>query len=151
MGYSREYSFDSFQDDEDDDNWETVTGITACEPRRCKKHIFRESEVLGSTSLSAQQVNALLEKMRKEWLAKDYDFTRKNCCSFSDALARALGVGGLPGWVARLARTAAPIDDLKDEGRRMRGSNASYHMGDVPRGMLSLGLQAAQGLTQKAW
>merc|ERR1711924_81343 len=84
-----------------------VSGISSCEPMRDEKHRYRESVVLGHTSMTPAEVEALVSGMGGEWQAESYDLVRKNCCSFSDAFARELGAGGLPGWVARLARGGA--------------------------------------------
>ncbi|CAE7283269.1 unnamed protein product [Symbiodinium sp. CCMP2592] len=42
----------------------------------------------------------------------DYDLLRRNCCHFADDFARRLGVGGIPGWVMRLAKVGAGVEAM---------------------------------------
>jgi len=119
---------------------DSSSGIFACEPRRCEVHKYRESIVMGETDLTATAVEELLERSFEDWAANGYDLTRHNCCSFAEAFCEELGVGSLPPWVARLARTAAPFNDLRDEGKRARGATTaeSYEFGDMTRGVVRI-------------
>lgn len=94
------------------------SGIFLCEPRTCDGHRYRESVVLGMTEMVLSDVATLLERLRHEWLAEEYDFTRRNCVSFCRALSEELGVGVLPPWVGKLAKGAAAFINLKDAGMR---------------------------------
>ena len=42
------------------------------------------------------EVQSILDSMKGDWMGPTYDLLRKNCCSFSDAFAQALGVGPDP-------------------------------------------------------
>lgn len=116
------------------------SGIFACEPRGCEVHKYRESIFMGETDFGPREVEELLGSMREEWTANAYDLTRHNCCSFSEAFSEELGVDSFPPWVARLARTAAPFNDIKDEGKLARGATVDdyYKFGDMTRGVVSI-------------
>eukprot|EP00162_Nutomonas_longa_P009402 comp19224_c0_seq2/m.35977 comp19224_c0_seq2/g.35977 ORF comp19224_c0_seq2/g.35977 comp19224_c0_seq2/m.35977 type:complete len:132 (+) comp19224_c0_seq2:62-457(+) len=74
-----EWSYGETDDDE--------TGVFSCEPKKCDMHTYRETVVLGETSLSADQINKLLEAFRFNWRGKDYNTLKNNCCTFCDAFA----------------------------------------------------------------
>ena len=98
------------------------TGVFSNEPRRCTMHTYRESVPMGVTTASEPEVHALLLRMRAEWAGPSYDLLHRNCCHFSDALCKELGVGAAPPWLNRAANTGAGIVDevanLAGEARR---------------------------------
>jgi len=85
------------------------SGIILCKPRRNPCHRFRESLHMGQTTLSDEQVRVLLAQMHGEWLGADYDLLSRNCCHFSDAFCRRLGVGSAPDWLTNLAGAGAVV------------------------------------------
>jgi len=86
-------------------------GIFACKPTKCPMHTYRESIYLGDCGKDLAEVQRILDGMKGDWMGPTYDLLRKNCCSFSDAFARALGVGPIPKWVHHLADVGATLDD----------------------------------------
>ncbi|CAK0863589.1 unnamed protein product [Prorocentrum cordatum] len=85
------------------------TGVGSCAPRRHKQHRYRESLEMGASPLSSEEIGKLLERMEEEWHGKDYDLLSRNCCHFSDALCRGLGVGTIPEWLLRMASAADTV------------------------------------------
>ena len=86
-------------------------GIFACKPTKCPMHTYRESIYLGDCGKDLAEVQSILDSMKGDWMGPTYDLLRKNCCSFSDAFAQALGVGPIPKWVHHLADVGATLDD----------------------------------------
>jgi len=86
------------------------TGVCPLEPRSHPQHKYRTTVPMGVTSLSDEDVKALLVRMSEEWPGYEYDLFHNNCLNFSNALCSELGVGRIPGWVDRAARAAAALD-----------------------------------------
>ncbi|CAE8670438.1 unnamed protein product [Polarella glacialis] len=134
----REWSFGGADSDE--------TGVFCCEPRGCEAHAFRESIPMGHTALSPAQVQDVLTPLTAEWRAKDYDLLRVNCCHFSNSFCVALGVGPIPPWVLRSAKTGAsvvtPVQNTVGEGKLARGASKEdhYQFGDFSRGLANSAL-----------
>lgn len=87
-----------------------ISGVFACEPKKCPMHHYRESVYLGDCELTPLQAYRILKDMRPHWLATDYNLFHKNCCFFSREFAIQLGVGDIPEWVYSLATTAEFIE-----------------------------------------
>ena len=100
--YGYEWSFGWNDDGE--------TGVFACAPKECEMHTYRESLSMGTTMLSRDQVNELLDEMEPRWLGEDYDMVARNCCTFSNEFAQALGVGAIPKRLFRLANAGAAVE-----------------------------------------
>jgi hypothetical protein len=94
------------------------TGVFSVPPKECKSHIFRESVELGQTSLSEDEINAIIEQMKVDWPGMEYDLLRHNCVLFSDAFAQELGVGPIPSWVTNLAGAGATLMDGFEAGKK---------------------------------
>ena len=60
-----------------------------------------------------EQVQTVVNAMKKDWWGPTYDLLRKNCCSFSREFAYELGVGELPDWIDRLAKWGTEVDNAK--------------------------------------
>merc|ERR1712217_984162 len=88
-----------------------MSGITCVLPRSNPQHRFRQTVRLRPTALSDVDVAALISELIEEYPGHDYDLLRRNCCHFADDFCRRLGVGGIPGWVHRLARVGALVDN----------------------------------------
>lgn len=86
------------------------TGVFACEPKQCEMHTYRESISMGTTTLSREQVNTLLDKLEPAWLGEHYDMVARNCCHFSREFSIGLGVGEIPRWLYRLADAGAAVE-----------------------------------------
>merc|ERR1719356_1161936 len=77
------------------------TGVFSCEPRGSTQHCFRESIIIGETTLCRREVANLLRQL--EWPGSEYHIIRKNCCHWCEAFCRSLGAAGLPQWVNKVA------------------------------------------------
>ncbi|CAD7950509.1 unnamed protein product [Amoebophrya sp. A120] len=97
----------------------TQTGVFECAPGQCDNHEYRERyQMPQSTAFSSDQVMQLLrDTLMPEWLGKDYDLLRKNCCTFANAFCVALGVGEIPASYNKLARFGAKVEST---GRKMK-------------------------------
>ncbi len=91
-------------------NEDGETGVFACEPKQCEMHTYRESISMGTTTMSREQVNTLLDKLEPAWLGEDYDMTARNCCHFCREFSIGLGVGEIPRWLYRLADAGAAVE-----------------------------------------
>lgn len=85
------------------------TGLVSCEPKGNIAHRYRESLVMGTTTLSLVELEKLLAQLGKEWPGDEYDLLLHNCCHFCDAFCGRLGVGPLPVWVTNLAGAGARL------------------------------------------
>mmetsp|Transcript_79599 Transcript_79599/g.200200 ORF Transcript_79599/g.200200 Transcript_79599/m.200200 type:complete len:299 (+) Transcript_79599:83-979(+) len=90
---------------------ENGTGVFQCTPMQCSAHHYRESVSMGTTRLSEEQVENLLQQLMHDWPGMDYDLLRHNCCHFCDDLCCRLGVGNIPDWVTNLAAAGATLED----------------------------------------
>lgn len=71
----------------------SVEGILSCMPAGHKRHIHRESLLLGRTCLRTHEVKLILEEMGKEWKGNSYSVIGRNCQTFAVAFAEHLGLG----------------------------------------------------------
>merc|ERR1719506_1036741 len=74
------------------------SGVFCNEPCRCTMHTYSQSVYLGDCKLEPYEVEEILRDMLPDWEGRTYDLLHKNCCSFSDAFAKNLGVGPIPDW-----------------------------------------------------
>lgn len=91
---------------------ETRPGVSCVEPKTHPQHHYRQTVELPLTKLSPEEIADIISEMIEEYPGDDYDLLRRNCCHFADDFSRRLGVGGIPGWVHRLARFGATVDSL---------------------------------------
>lgn len=89
-----------------------ASGVFCRKPKRCEGHVFSEAVSLGSTTASRLGVAALLEKLKKDWLGRDYDILEHNCVHFSEELCRCLGANNLPDWIKHLANAGAAVQGI---------------------------------------
>lgn len=87
--YSYEWSFQYFEDTWDDPS---VSGIIRCSPRQMDGYDYQETVHLGVTSLSEEEVEKELERLKEEWPACSYHLTRNNCLVFAEHFAGILRV-----------------------------------------------------------
>mmetsp|Transcript_134504 Transcript_134504/g.335561 ORF Transcript_134504/g.335561 Transcript_134504/m.335561 type:complete len:198 (-) Transcript_134504:134-727(-) len=83
------------------------SGVFKCPPRSCPGHTYRTSVEMGFTTLTPSQVDRILNVLKHEWPGTSYHILENNCCAFSDAFCRALGVGPIPMWTRNLAGAGA--------------------------------------------
>merc|ERR1711977_702758 len=69
---------------------------------------------MGLTVRSPKELEQIIMRLVQEWPGDDYHLIHHNCLHFCNALCAELGVGRIPGWVDRLARTAAGIDKTRN-------------------------------------
>lgn len=86
-------------------------GIFSCRPRENHEHVFRESITMGATTMTRQEVLALIKELREHWPSSEYDLLYRNCCHFSNTLCRQLGVGTIPDYLLSLAETGATVTE----------------------------------------
>jgi hypothetical protein len=105
---------------------------------------------MGLTVRTPQELEQIILKLASEWPGDDYNLIHHNCLHFCNALCDELGVGKIPGWVDRLARTAAGIDktrnSIKDTTRAT--AEAADHLYRKASGVLQTA--DAQQLASKA-
>mmetsp|Transcript_116693 Transcript_116693/g.341613 ORF Transcript_116693/g.341613 Transcript_116693/m.341613 type:complete len:365 (-) Transcript_116693:82-1176(-) len=91
---------------------EAHPGVACVQPKKHPQHHFRQTVVLKETKMPPEDIAGIISNMIEEYPGYDYDLLRRNCCHFADDFCRRLGVGGIPGWVHRLARLGASIDNV---------------------------------------
>merc|ERR1712217_507807 len=69
----------------------------------------------GGTMLSQQEVEDLLEELRKDWIGHTYHLLEKNCCHFSNTFCQGLGVGPTPRWIMHLAGVGSTLLEGVDQ------------------------------------
>eukprot|EP00697_Spironema_sp_BW2_P014226 gnl/Spiro4/4622_TR2311_c0_g1_i1.p1 gnl/Spiro4/4622_TR2311_c0_g1~~gnl/Spiro4/4622_TR2311_c0_g1_i1.p1 ORF type:complete len:282 (-),score=38.77 gnl/Spiro4/4622_TR2311_c0_g1_i1:134-979(-) len=97
--YGREYTFGPSSDG--------GTGVWDLEPGTAPCPSLREKILMGYTTLNNEQVVALIEEMKGQWLGKSYDLLTRNCNCFADALAFRLTGNHAPPYVNFLATLGA--------------------------------------------
>ncbi|CAI0417921.1 unnamed protein product [Linum tenue] len=91
------------------------SGIFEVEPRSCPGFIFRRAVLLGNTSLSREEVQALMEHLSSDYHGDCYHLIAKNCNHFtSEACVRLTGKP-IPGWINRMARLGSFCNCLLPE------------------------------------
>lgn len=113
-----EWSY-GFSDDE------TMPGVSCSTVRAHPMHHYRQTVALGKTSLSESEIGAIISSMLEEYPGHDYDLLRRNCCHFADDFSRRLHVGGLPGWVCRLARVGASLETALQKAQGVPGLDSA--------------------------
>ncbi|CAE7346084.1 unnamed protein product [Symbiodinium natans] len=91
---------------------ETHPGVACVEPRGHPMHHYRQTVAMGYTTLDGEQIADIVTQLLEEYPGQDYDLLRRNCCHFADDFTRRLGVGGIPGWVMRLAKIGAGVESM---------------------------------------
>lgn len=106
--YGKEWSYGATLEPSD-------CGVEWNVPKEHSMHQYYSTVHLGDTSLNPHQVHAILSNLVEEWPGGEYDLVHHNCCHFADAFSVALGMGNIPRWVNRFARTADRGERLKDK------------------------------------
>lgn len=113
-----------------------TTGVFEVEPKLCPGFTFRKSILIGRTDLGDKEVQALMEKLSKEYLGNTYNLISKNCNHFCNDLSIRLTGKPIPSWVNRLARLGllckcvlpAALDETKV--RQVRSESKTHSEGD---------------------
>ncbi|CAJ1428918.1 unnamed protein product [Effrenium voratum] len=85
------------------------SGVYSCAPKGHTGHPYRESLLLGFTTMSKQEVKQLLREMKQEWRGSSYRLLSRNCVHFCSALGLRLGVVEVPSWVFGMADRAQQL------------------------------------------
>lgn len=97
---------------------ESRPGVACVEPRQHPQHHYRQTVILRHTEVRAEAIAEIISQLIEEYPGSDYNLLRRNCCHFADEFCRRLGVGGIPGWVHRLARLGAGVDTMLQNAPR---------------------------------
>ncbi|KAL5698090.1 hypothetical protein ACHQM5_029171 [Ranunculus cassubicifolius] len=92
-----------------------ASGVFEVEPKSCPGFVYRNSIVLGHTTMPPSEFRAFLENMAAEYHGDTYHLITKNCNHFTDDLALRLTGKSIPGWINRLARLGAVCSCLLPE------------------------------------
>ncbi|CAK0806566.1 unnamed protein product, partial [Prorocentrum cordatum] len=85
------------------------SGVFCTEPGGHADHSHWFALAQGATPLSESEVDALVQRLSKEWVASGFDSFSRNCADFSQELCLGLGVCGPPAWVGRGPRLAGSV------------------------------------------
>jgi len=85
------------------------SGVISCVPRCDRQHHYRETVHLPNTTLSEEEVKAILRRLWHEYRGEDYHLTDKNCCKFAEDLCERLGVGPIPAWIQRMGEVCGTL------------------------------------------
>jgi hypothetical protein len=100
--YNREYVYGS-------------EGISIQKPKTHDFHVYRQSVVMGRTTLSLSEITEVIEiMMLGRWRGEEYDMISNNCCAFSRSLCKLLVNQQIPKWVDRLAQIADGFESLME-------------------------------------
>jgi hypothetical protein len=76
-------------------------------------YTYRSSIRVGATSLSKEEVQAVIQSMgRREYTGTRYHMLQQNCNAFTDDLCRRLTGIGAPGWINRVAGWAVRLQTV---------------------------------------
>lgn len=76
------------------------TGVTTQRPKANPmggQWSFLQTEVLGHTQMSKQEIKELIFEMKRDFIANTYDLTSRNCNHFTEAVAKNIGMRSYPG------------------------------------------------------
>jgi hypothetical protein len=99
---------------------ETRSGVGCVKPKQHPQHHYRQTVTMRRTKTKPDEISKILSDLIEEYPGDDYDLLRRNCCHFADDFCRRLGVGGIPGWVHRLARMGASLDNMLQGAPQLR-------------------------------
>jgi len=96
------------------------TGLGTHASTQNVRHHFRETLVLGETSMGQDEFDHIIEQLKLAWSGTSYHLTKRNCCTFANDFCALLKCGPIPPWTDRFSRMAANIDQ-----RSMNRANKS--------------------------
>jgi hypothetical protein len=135
--YGREWWFGATFD-------EWTTGITWNPPKMNRDHTYKETLLLGYTSLSPMQVWQAIEDMKWEWRGCSYHLLSRNCHHFTDAFCQKLGVNRPPYWINHLGNMGEGLteilstDDLRSDGTQREPGTVSSMFSSMTSGIYSI-------------
>lgn len=90
-----------------------VSGVFATNPKDAPGPVlFRESVLVGYTSMSPQHVQQAVQEMGEQYKGNAYHLLQRNCNHFSNDLCRKLTGKEAPLWINRLAGMAVMLHCL---------------------------------------
>ncbi|CAI5945289.1 unnamed protein product [Closterium sp. NIES-64] len=127
---------------------ERGSGVFSCRPKSNPYYTYRETVDMGETKLSAKRAGQIIAEMSVQWPGVSYDMLGRNCNHFCDELCVKLGVGPIPAWVNRFARTGDSAAELYDQvGQQLFSEAAPETSGKVTRDDVA---KAAESLVKQA-
>jgi len=115
-----------------------VSGLFWVAPRTAGG-AYRETIVMGETSMSEKEVERLVQALLGYWPSSGYDLLMRNCCHFSNEFCQRLGVGSIPEWTMTLAKRVR----RSQTGQRVP---ISFRGGPPARASRRRRLQSSRGL-----
>jgi len=106
------------------------TGLMCLSPKRHPVHIYRESVLLGQSTMSVYDIWKVLLRLERQWPANSYHTLRRNCTDFAEELVQALSVPEpFPRWVRGIAKgylIHTPFANLGAEMPHSYGSRCGF-------------------------
>lgn len=142
-GDAFEYTYGSYGAKVQEQMGPASSGVFRHEPRAPGPHCrFRFTELLGTTRMSSEDIQAMVERLARRFTKQAYNKVQNNCTDFAEAVAKELGVAPPPFYtrracsLARLLWPAAedpePLRDLQVERQQAVDSRSfSEDDGDV--------------------
>ncbi|KAL3944242.1 MAG: hypothetical protein SGBAC_001685 [Bacillariaceae sp.] len=99
--------------------YEGITGVFTCAPMTAPGFQYRTTIDFGDRkplfmgSRSTQDSRGILQGMAREYMGKEYDLLRKNCCTFAHDACVRLGIQDqeIPTWFRNLAEAGKNTQD----------------------------------------
>jgi len=89
---------------------EVGTGVHSHTPRGHMCHTYRTTVPMGDTTLTEQEFQKLILRLREEWPGTRYSLLDCNCQHFCNELLKELGLRRIPGWIDRAARLGSFVN-----------------------------------------
>lgn len=90
-----------------------ASGIFATSPKDAPGPVvFRQSVLIGETTLTAEEVQSLVQTLGQTYKGNRYHLLQRNCNHFASDLSYQLCGQHAPGWVNRLANIAVALHCL---------------------------------------
>eukprot|EP00457_Paulinella_chromatophora_P013250 gb/GEZN01013529.1/.p1 GENE.gb/GEZN01013529.1/~~gb/GEZN01013529.1/.p1 ORF type:complete len:261 (+),score=51.86 gb/GEZN01013529.1/:58-783(+) len=77
---------------------------------------YKQTEDLGPLQMDRAKLTSVLDNLKREFPAKDYDLMAKNCNHFTEAFVTALGAT-FPSWVNRAAKVGNNFRGMMGQGQ----------------------------------
>lgn len=89
------------------------TGVFFVLPQTSSIGRFKETILLGETTMSIDEILEQLKRLAPDWKGSDYHILKKNCLRFSQAFVHILVPGAdLPRWTTSTANNLRPLASL---------------------------------------
>jgi len=72
-------------------------------PRTCPNARFNQTVILGKTTKSGREIQAILDELSTKFVGNSYHLLNRNCNHFSNEFSNRILGKGIPSWVNRLA------------------------------------------------